>query len=173
MKKLLSVLVLLFIALPSFAVNCYKKPCHKKCIEFQDENIKLQCYCNGRKNVYYRWGHIGVPAYDSRCETQEEYLIKYCEAKRHYDNAQMINNINYLSNYDANCDGQYEDFLIRQRKEQEIRLLSQPQTIYVNHNIYGTVDVNTNYTRPTTTYPLAPLQYQPVRVPYTSPYINY
>ena len=173
MKKILLVIVLFAITLPSYAVNCVKKPCHKKCIEFQPENIKFQCYCNGRKNVYYKWGRIGAPAYDPRCETKEEYLVKYCEAKRYYDNARGYNNIGYIPAYDANCDGPYEEFLIRQRREQEIRQLSQPQIINVNHSIYGTVDVNTNYTQRTTA-PFVPFRFQNVRVnPYISPYINY
>lgn len=61
--KFLLTILLISISLPVFAVNCMKKPCHKKCIESQPESVKTQCMCNKRKKVYYHyWGtNYGVP----------------------------------------------------------------------------------------------------------------
>ena len=44
--KVLSILLVLMIALPANAVNCEKKPCHKKCIASQPDYMKNQCRCN-------------------------------------------------------------------------------------------------------------------------------
>ena len=64
-KKFVSLILMLMLSLPSYAIDCYKKPCHKKCIDNQSQAIKTQCWCNSRKLVYYHIGrNIGMPEYE-------------------------------------------------------------------------------------------------------------
>lgn len=157
MKKFyLSVILILCFSLQCYAVNCEKKPCHKKCIDLQPDNVKLNCYCQKRKNVYYRYGRYGVPEYDERCDGSiESYRIRYCEAKRIYDDMQMnlsgIGNRIYLPKYDANCYSSYEQFMqlrqqLLEKQQAEImsRTLNQPQFIYHDVNVNGTIKHNVN-----------------------------
>lgn len=161
MKKFLLLSLILSFALPCYAVNCEKKPCHKKCIDSQPARVKLNCYCQNRKNIYYNYGwgqRTGVPAYEEACDGSiENYRIRYCQAKQEYDAAQMrgahFSSRIYLPEYDANCDGSYEQFmqlrqqvLDQQKAELQIKQLNQPQVIYHDVNVNGTMKHNINIT---------------------------
>lgn len=146
MKKFLLLSLILSFALPCYAVNCVKKPCHKKCIDSQPARVKLNCYCQNRKNIYYG----GVPAYEEACDgSVENYRIRYCQAKQEYDAEQMrrarIMSKTYLPEYDANCYSSFEQFMqLRQQllEQQKVELQfkqsqqaqPQPLQIYVRTN---------------------------------------
>lgn len=156
MKKFLLPTFILCLALPCYAVNCEKKPCHKKCINFQSASVKLNCYCQNRKNIYYRWGSIGVPAYEEVCDGSiENYRIRYCQAKQAYDTEQMNNKRMlsqiYLPEYDPNCYSSFDQFmqlrqqlLEQQKAELQFRQQNAPQVIYHDVNVNGTMKHNIN-----------------------------
>lgn len=155
-NKFLLLLLTLILALPANAVNCDKKPCHRKCIATQPEYIQTKCKCKKRKKVYY---HLfanpgtGVPEYNEACDGSfEEYRIKYCEAKRYYDNAYLSNPnyaYTYTPRYDELCEGSYEDYSqrVQQLKHNQAinnmaDALRKPQQVNVNHS--GNVNHNVN-----------------------------
>ncbi len=163
--KVLSFLLVLMIALPANAVNCEKKPCHKKCIASQPDYIQTQCRCEKRKKVYYHtWGSkTGVPEYDPACDgSVEQYIIKYCEAKRIYDQKFLNYTDPYIPNtytpsYDQNCDGTYEQYLENIKELKKIQAINNAadalrQPIQVNHTIYGQMNHNINGTIRTNNY---------------------
>lgn len=141
MKKFYLLLaVILCFSLPSYAVNCEKKPCHKKCIDFQPDSVKLRCYCQNRKNVYYQ----RIPQYEEACDGSfEDYRIRYCQAKQAYD-THMLNwtatnggTTIYLPEYDPNCYSSFEQFLqLRQQllEQQKIQIQSRGQ--YIQHDVH-------------------------------------
>ena len=160
--KVLSFLLVLMIALPANAVNCEKKPCHKKCIASQPDYIQTQCRCNKRKKVYYHflWTKTGVPEYDPVCDgSVEQYTIKYCEAKRYYD-TQMLTTYEpnrYTPQYDSLCDGSYDQYLENVKEIKQIQAINNAadalrQPIRVNHTIYGQMNHNINGTIRTNNY---------------------
>ena len=163
--KVLSFLLVLMIALPDKEVNCEKKPCHKKCIASQPDYIQTQCRCEKRKKVYYHtWGSkTGVPEYDPACDgSVEQYIIKYCEAKRIYDQKFLNYTDPYIPNtytpsYDQNCDGTYEQYLENIKELKKIQAINNAadalrQPIQVNHTIYGQMNHNINGTIRTNNY---------------------
>lgn len=48
-KKIFIITSLLILALPVWALDCNRKPCHGKCINFQPTSVQLQCKCDARK----------------------------------------------------------------------------------------------------------------------------
>lgn len=126
--RLLITISILIISLPVYALDCNKKPCHKKCISSQPDYVQIQCWCNSRKKVYYRyWHNDGVPEYNEVCDgTFEQYAVNYCAAKRRYD-GYLLNNKNfantYTPQYDPICDGSEAEYL------QKIQVLKQNQAI--------------------------------------------
>lgn len=154
-RKLLLITLTLILALPVYALDCNKKPCHKKCIDMQPEHIQDQCWCNARKKVYYHyWGtNYGVPEYNEVCDGSfEQYAVKYCAAKRRYDNFQLNNTNSSIANrytpqYDPICDGTEYDYNQKMqvlKQNQAINnmadALRQPVQVNVNHS--GTVKQN-------------------------------
>lgn len=146
-KYFLLLLLLLIISLPADAINCDKKPCHKKCIANQPQYIQTECMCKSRKRVYYKLfltPRSGVPEYNAACDGSfEEYAIKYCNAKRYYDNAYLTNpnyKYSYTPQYDEICDGTYEKY------SQKIEQLKHNQAINnMADAIRKPVDINVNY----------------------------
>ncbi len=116
-KKLIHAIIFTFLlTLPSIAVDCQKKPCHRDCINSQPQYIQTQCKCDARKNFRY-W----VPEYNPVCDGSfEEYTARYCAGKIRYDN-QMLPYTNYTPEYDPLCDTQESYF-------QKIQYLKQMQT---------------------------------------------
>lgn len=157
---ILGMVQLLIANISAFALDCNKSPCHKNCISSQPNSVQTQCRCNSRKKVYYHyWGtNYGVPEYDMACDgTFEQYSVKYCAAKRRYDDFKL-NNYNsnvansYTPQYDPICDGSHAEYT------QNIQILKQNQAInnyadalrnqhvQIDANVYhqGTVNHNVN-----------------------------
>lgn len=145
--KLILIIASLVVTIPVYALDCRKKPCHSKCISNQSETIKIQCMCKKRKNVYYKLAlnfGTGVPEYNEACDGSfEQYAIKYCEAKRHYDNAYLSNpyyTYTYTPKYDQICDGSYEEY------SRKVQLLKQNQAINnMADALRKPVEINVNH----------------------------
>ena len=120
-------ILLLLSVVPVFALDCNKKPCHRDCINSQPNSVQVQCRCNSRKKVYYNLWRDSIPEYDMTCDgTFEQYAVKYCAAKRRYDNYMLNPAIyanNYTPQYDPICDGSYAEYA------QNIQVLKQTQAI--------------------------------------------
>lgn len=154
-KILLIVTLTLLYSLPVYALDCNKKPCHKKCIASQPTTVQTQCMCNARKKVYF----YSIPEYNEVCDGSfEQYAQRYCAAKRRHDNielSQMYTGNNYTPEYEQICDGSYDEYLQRiqilkqnQLMNKYIEAINQPTQVNVNHS--GTVELNgtirnTNY----------------------------
>lgn len=161
-KILLIVTLILLYSLPVYALDCNKKPCHKKCIASQPESIQTQCMCNTRKRIYYHltwFKNTGVPEYNEVCDGNfEQYRNQYCAAKFKYDDAYLTNSTTgqyYTPQYDQLCDGSYDEYLQKiqvlkqnQMMNRYINTMNRPVEVNVNHS--GTVELNgtirnTNY----------------------------
>lgn len=154
--KLILIIASLVATIPVYALDCNKKPCHKKCINMQPEPVRTQCMCKSRKDIYYHfWGlKSGVPEYNPVCDGDFElYRMKYCAAKRKYDNWFLTNSTTrytYTPNYDQLCDGSYNEYnqRIEQLKQNQALnnmadAIRHPVQVNVNHS--GNVNHNIEF----------------------------
>ncbi len=145
--KLILIIASLVVTIPVYALDCNKKPCHRKCIDMQPESVKTQCMCNKRKKVYYHiWSmpKSGIPEYNEVCDGDfANYVIKYCAAKNHYDRIYLTHyytQYTYTPQYDQLCDGSYEEYT------QKIQILKQNQALNnMADAIRQPVNVNVNH----------------------------
>lgn len=149
-KKIFIITSLLILALPVWALDCNRKPCHSKCISSQPACVQTQCRCNARKKVYFHYlgTNWGVPEYDPTCDGSfEDYVEKYCTAKMRYDNYNLGMYKHYTPQYEPYCDGSREEYnqklqVIKQNQAMNdmVDALKQPVQVNVNHS--GTVQQN-------------------------------
>ncbi len=145
-KTLQAIIFTILITLPSIAVDCQKKPCHRDCIDSQPRSVQTQCKCDARKNFRY-W----VPEYNSVCDGSfEEYRTRYCAGKIRYDNQMLsysYSRNNYTPEFDPMCDTQESYFQkIQSLKQMQsynkmIDALTQP----VQVNVRSRVDTYSHY----------------------------
>ncbi len=154
--KLLVVLVIIVISLPAHAVNCERRPCHKKCIDTH----RLECYCKERPKIYYDY----VPEYNENCDgNYESYRLRYCRAKRDYDSRHQNIFKDFIPEYDQLCDGSYEQYIQKQQLYLQKKQIEASQN--VNMMVYP-IDLNNYNTQPVQTQPVRMQQFRPVRYSY-------